>query len=297
VKPDYAGAAYWYQQPSDRGEAQAAYQLAIIYRDGLGGNANPSAAFELLKKAALGGHVPAMVPLSHPYGSVRSPVSGQRATYWATRAAEEGDPAGWSILGYLYNKGYLGGERPYWYRMAMDAYTKAAAGGDCVAMMNIGVLYFNGNGVPQDGTRAQSWFAKAESCQGKDLDWMREKSAKYRERAAAGRLPAVVEEPGPAKGRPGLSAGQIIAAFLALTAIAIAVDIADGPSANADTPSTGASSSPSSSPSSSSPNLFPRGTTRVDPPCHLRPIPVHISDMKPGTIDYPAGIAMTSGGC
>ena len=36
VQHDYAGAAYWYHQASDHGDAQAAYELAILYRDGLG---------------------------------------------------------------------------------------------------------------------------------------------------------------------------------------------------------------------------------------------------------------------
>jgi TPR repeat protein len=276
AKPDYAGAAYWYQQASDHGEAEAAYSVGIIYREGLGVPANPSAALELFRKAADAGFVAAMAPLSYAYAAAATSVSPQRATYWATRAAEAGDPEGWLMLGYEYNKGMLGGERPYWYRMAMDAYTKAAEGGDCVAMMNIGGLYFNGNGVLQDKIRAQSWFAKAELCQGKDLDWVREKAAKYRQRAAAGRLPAVVEEPGPQKGGPGLSAGQkLIAAFLALTAIAIAADIANGPSANADMPGTGTSSSVNSSPGVN----FPRSSTPAPPERHCRQVPADWNSM------------------
>ena len=265
AKPDYAGAAYWYQKASDHGEAQAAYELAVINRDGLGRPANAPAAFELLKKAAEAGYVPAMSPLSYAYAASGSPVSAQRMTYWANRAAESGDPGGWLILGYEYNKGMLGGERPYWYRMAMDAYKKAADGGDCIAMMNIGGLYFNGNGVPQDKTKAQSWFAKAESCQGKDLDWMRAKAAKYRERAAVGHLPAVVPT-GPAQGS-GLTDGQkLIAGLLALTAIAMAVDIASGPSSGGDN-----SSGNISSPGMSSPGMdFPHSSPSAPPPrpCH-----------------------------
>jgi hypothetical protein len=156
--------------------------------------------------------------------------------------------------------------------MAMDSYLKAARGGDCVAMMNIGGLYFNGNGVPQDKIRAQSWFAKAESCQGKDLDWVREKAAKYRQRAATGRLPAVVEERSPQKGGSDLSSGQkLVTTFLALAAIAIALDLANGPSANADIP---ASSSSGVSSGVSSPGVNIPHNTPAPPEHHCHPVPV-----------------------
>lgn len=271
--PDYAAAAYWYRLASDRGEAQAAYELAVLYRDGLGVPADQPAALDLFRKAAEAGSLPAMVPLSYAYAAARTPVSHERATYWASRAAEAGDPAGWSILGYEYNMGILGGERPFWYRMAMDAYLKAARGGDCIAMMNIAGLYFNGNGFPQDKIRAQSWFAKAESCQGKDLDWVREKAAKYRQRAAAGRLPAVVEEPSPQKGGSDLSSGQkLVTTFLALAAIAIALDIANGPSANADIPASTSSSGVSSGVSSAGVDIPRSKPAPPEPHCH--PVPV-----------------------
>jgi hypothetical protein len=63
ARPDYAAAAYWYRLASDHGEAQAAYELAILYRDGLGVPANEPAALDLFRKAAQAGWLPAMVPL------------------------------------------------------------------------------------------------------------------------------------------------------------------------------------------------------------------------------------------
>ena len=50
--------------------------------------------------------------------------------------------------------------------------------------------------------QAQSWFTKAEACSGKDLDWVRETSAKYQARVAAGKLPAPRVEPKAAPSRP-----------------------------------------------------------------------------------------------
>ncbi|MDA8376062.1 MAG: hypothetical protein M0Z50_03110 [Planctomycetia bacterium] len=44
----------------------------------------------------------------------------------------------------------------------MEWYRKAAAAGKRRAMVNIGVFYANGDGVPQDYTKAKYWFRKAE---------------------------------------------------------------------------------------------------------------------------------------
>jgi uncharacterized protein len=240
AQPDYAGAAYWYHLASDRGEAQAAYELAILYRDGLGMPSNSSQSFELLRKAAEANYAPAMSLLSDVYAEQRTPVSGERATYWATKAAEAGDPKGWLTLGFEYNEGMLGGERPYWYRMAMDAYKKAADGGNCIAMMEIGELYSKGNGVPQNKVQARSWNAKAESCQGANVNLMRQKAAQYRANAAAGRDPALVLSalPGTLKLTPatGVSAStateKLVVGLLAFVAVMAAIGALEPSSAN-----------------------------------------------------------------
>jgi TPR repeat protein len=191
AQPDYAGAAYWYRQASDRGEAQAMYELAILYRNGLGQSADASKSFQLLQKAAEANYVPAMSLLSVAYSDQKTPVSGQRATYWAMKAAEAGDPQGWLVLGFEYGAGKLGGEPPYWYGRAMEAFRKAADGGNCIAMMEIGELYSNGRGVPRNAVQAQTWRTKAQSCIGGNLAMLEQQAAQYRTRAVATRDPAL----------------------------------------------------------------------------------------------------------
>jgi hypothetical protein len=118
--------------------------------------------------------------------------------------------------------------------MAMDAYLKGAEGGDCVAIMNIGGLYFNGDGVPQDRAQAEKWFAKSEACKGKDLDWLREKAAKYRQKAATGHLPKVQDPDQPGKSAGPKSAAQkadgqtVFGALMAMIVLAAALDVAQG---------------------------------------------------------------------
>jgi TPR repeat protein len=192
VQHDYAGAAYWYHQASDHGDGQAAYELSILYHDGLGVPADAAQSFQLLQKAAEANYVPSMVLLSDAYAEQKTPVSAERATDWARRAAEGGDPAGWLILGFEYNAGDLGGDRPFWYTSAMAAFKKAADGGNCIAMMEISDLYSKGNGVPADKTLAQTWQAKAASCQGGDAAMLQQQISQFQARAAAARQPALV---------------------------------------------------------------------------------------------------------
>ena len=101
------------------------------------------------------------------------------------KAAEAGDPQGWLVLGFEYDTGKLGGDPPYWHQMAMEAYRKAADGGNCLAMMAIGDLYAAGNGVRADQAQAQSWHTKAQSCQGGNIAMLQQQVAQYNYDAAA----------------------------------------------------------------------------------------------------------------
>jgi TPR repeat protein len=213
-KPDYSAAAYWYRQASDRGEPAASYALGLLYRDGKGMAPNPGAALDQFRKAATAGFTRAMVPLANAYIGAETDTSMQRAQRWARAGADAGDPEGHLIIGYFWNKGWMGGGKPYTYQQAMQSYQKAAEGGDCVAMMNIGGLYFNGDGVPQDKAQAESWFNKARTCTGSDLDWMRDKAARYQQRAAGGKLPPIAT---PAPGSDLVKLGNSILSMMSMT--------------------------------------------------------------------------------
>ncbi len=213
-KPDYPAAAYWYQEASNRGQPESSFALGLLYRDGRGMNSNMPAAVIEFRKAATAGFVPAMAQLSNAYFAVQTGTSAQRAQTWARKAAEAGDPEGHLNLGYLWNRGWMGGGKPYFYQKAMEEFQLAAQGGDCVAMMNIGGLYFNGDGVPQDKNQAANWFAKAKTCDGSDLDWMRDKAARYQEKAAKGELPVI---PTPPPGAPLVKLGNSILSMMSMT--------------------------------------------------------------------------------
>jgi S1-C subfamily serine protease len=53
------------------------------------------------------------------------------------------------------------GESIKWYGKAADQYRKAAEQGDDRAQCNLGLMYLNGQGVPQDYAEAAKWYRKA----------------------------------------------------------------------------------------------------------------------------------------
>ena len=71
---------------------------------------------------------------------------------------EQGDAVAQNNLGAVY---YNGQGVPQDYVQARQWYEKAAAQGDANAQNSLGLLYHNGQGVPQDYTKARQWYEKA----------------------------------------------------------------------------------------------------------------------------------------
>jgi TPR repeat protein len=72
--------------------------------------------------------------------------------------AEQGDANAQNNLGVLY---YNGQGVPQDYVQARQWFEKAAAQGEANAQNSLGVLYYNGEGGPQDYTKARQWYEKA----------------------------------------------------------------------------------------------------------------------------------------
>ena len=114
----------------------------------------------------------------------------------------------------------------------MKSYRIAADAGNCVASMNIGGLYFNGDGVPQNKRQAESWFAKAEACARANRSAILDKASRFRQKASTGELPAVQAATSPAS---KMSPGEVVLWGLAIgVAAAVAMDIAHGPYTEAE---------------------------------------------------------------
>ena len=117
---DYAKAVEIFRPLAEAGDAEAQYNLAILYRSGHG---------------------------------VEKDLAQSRQ--WFLRAAEQGIAAAQYHLGYMYDTGE-GVEQSD--RYAFLWYRKAAEQGHPKAQTNLGVMYANGSGVAQDLKLAYVWF-------------------------------------------------------------------------------------------------------------------------------------------
>ena len=114
-----------YQPKANQGDADAQFNLALLYYHGVG-----------------------------------TPQDTRNAVYWYTKAAEQGHVNAQFNLGSLYR--YDGsGLVPQDFKQAVYWYTKAAEQGHVNAQFNLGNMYQSGDEVPQDYKQAVFWYTKA----------------------------------------------------------------------------------------------------------------------------------------
>jgi TPR repeat protein len=77
---------------------------------------------------------------------------------WYLKAADQGDAGAEFNIGVMYDNGQ---GVPQDYKQALTWFRKAADQGDAVAQYNLGVMYGNGQGVPQDDIQAHMWWSLA----------------------------------------------------------------------------------------------------------------------------------------
>jgi TPR repeat protein len=184
----------WYDMAAKQGHVAGSYALAKVY-----GGANPIEKRRLFLYAAEKGHADAMDALSEnyrytykrsEYGLDRDyPQDFGQVVFWKTRAAERGHPQAKEDLAIWYWKGVMGLRVDY--QRTRELLLDAAKLGLCSAMLNVGGLYFNGDGVPQSASEAQKWFARSKECDGNNAA-LRKHADKYTQQARAGNLPGEV---------------------------------------------------------------------------------------------------------
>ncbi len=159
VPQDFKRAAEWYEKAAQQGVAAAQYNLGVIYANGQGVPQNVTEARQWFARAAEQGVAQAEDSLGYFYGSGQGiPKNFAEAEKWYRRAAEKGIASAQFNLGVMYDLGQ-GVERDF--GEALKWYRKAAAQGYAGAMTNIGILYYNGEGVKRDLVQAYAWFSRA----------------------------------------------------------------------------------------------------------------------------------------
>ena len=120
---NYAQAVQLLRPWAERGDAQAQYNLGVMYRDGQGVAQDDTKARE-----------------------------------WFEKAAAQGLAAAQYNLGLMY---YHGQDVAKDYVKAREWFEKAAAQGDADAQYNLGVMYSNGQSVARDSAKAREWYEQA----------------------------------------------------------------------------------------------------------------------------------------
>lgn len=141
--------------------ATAFFHLGVSYEKGLGSEALIDApfAFRCYKRAALAGHVGAMVALACCYQlGVGVAITPQEAFTWYKRAAELGNSHGEGRLGYCLYAGF--GVRQDQHAAA-NYFREAAHSGDVFAQYMLGRCFKYGDGLIKDFRSALFWFHRA----------------------------------------------------------------------------------------------------------------------------------------
>ncbi len=158
-KKDYATAYREWTEAANQGQAEAQYNLGMLYLKGLGVARNPEEAFRWLSLA--GEH--SFADAEFQVGLMREKGVGVRQDYaqaqlWFTLAAERGDSEAEVSLADLYDEGH-GVQKDlaravYWYKLAAEQ-------GLAEAQARLGACYVTGKGVGKDQVKAYFWLTLA----------------------------------------------------------------------------------------------------------------------------------------
>ncbi len=125
VQKDYARAAYWFDKAAQGGVANAAYNLGVLYHQGLGVDQNIEQAIRWYRLAADKGHAEAQYNLGIAYiEGVGVEYDPMKAALHFENAAQNGAVEAAYNLGLIYENGLLGAPQPgkalMWYKRAAD---------------------------------------------------------------------------------------------------------------------------------------------------------------------------------
>ncbi|HJT86268.1 MAG TPA: metallophosphoesterase [Bryobacteraceae bacterium] len=158
VPQNYQTAAEWYRKAAEQGVAAAEYNLGVLYANGQGVSKSPGDAINWFTKAAQQGIAEADASLGDLYHD-GSPPNYANAEEWYRKAAAQGIASAQFSLGLMHD---LGEGVPQDYDEAIRWYRQAADAGYAPALTNLGILYYNQQGVKRDLLEAYAWLERAQ---------------------------------------------------------------------------------------------------------------------------------------
>ena len=148
-----------YSQSAEQGNAEAQYELGLLYDLGYGVTQDYKEAMKWYRKAAEQGCASAQCKIGQMYILGNGiPKDITEADKWLRQSAEQGNADAQSWLGLLYTSGEY--TKPD-YKEALKWYSKAAEQGDKTAQLGLGLMFDRGDGVTQDYKEAVKWYSKA----------------------------------------------------------------------------------------------------------------------------------------
>lgn len=142
------------------GNAEAQFQLGVMYANGDEVPLNYSRAAELIRQAAEQGLVAAQSTLAwlcaNGYGVAQS---DEEARGWYLKAAEQGSAKDQYVVGTMYRFAQFGAARDP--EAALEWYRRAADGGFAPAQFALGKMLMDGKQLPEDRVAAFQWLSLA----------------------------------------------------------------------------------------------------------------------------------------
>lgn len=150
VKQNYERALFWFEQAANAGVANAAYNLGVLYHQGLGTAPDLTKAIDWYGRAADLGHPEAQYNLGIAYiEGVGVPYDPFKANAYFEKAASQGIMEAAYNLGLIHENGLLGKPEPeealVWYKTAADKGSPEAKAAleQLAKTLNIGVNKIN----------------------------------------------------------------------------------------------------------------------------------------------------------
>lgn len=152
-------AVEWYQKASAQKSVNGIYLLSQAYTKGSGVQQNIAKGNQLRLQAAELGYVPVMIDLAQAYNTGENESNTikdlKKSFYWYEKAADTGDRDAMLNLGVMYEEGDGTAQDN---TKALKYYLAAAQKGESLAQFNICRFYFYGtHPLKQDFTNAFKW--------------------------------------------------------------------------------------------------------------------------------------------
>jgi len=178
----FGSATWWYGEAAKLGNVKAQFELAVLYRDGVGTQKNPVKAAQWMLKAADQGVTDAQLELGVMYDRGEGVKKDEvKAVHWLTKAASQGSDLAQYNLGLRYRTDLWGladasSGTPHFTpddKTALHWFCKAAKQGYAPAQFQVGDAYMQGRGIAVDYAQTRLWFRMA-AAQGDDkaVDWL-----------------------------------------------------------------------------------------------------------------------------